>query len=124
MSSPRSLSIGALAILFAAVPFGFALIRAFSTGYDLRYIWVALASCAGAAIVMMAGRGNTGRAGVTLAMASFVMSTLLAMLTALLIGTRFGPGIIVVASAFGFCSAVGCWLYVIAWPKKTLGGVK
>jgi hypothetical protein len=104
-------SIGALAILFAALPFGFALIRAVNTGYDLRYLWVALASLLGATIVMKLRR-NGGRAGLVLASAAFFMSTLLAVVMALLLGTRLGPGIIVVASAFGFCSAVGWWLYL------------
>jgi hypothetical protein len=120
MSSPRSRSIGALAILFAAAPFAFALIRAISTGYDVRYFWVALASCAGAVVVMIAVRRRTARAGVTLAIASLSTSTLLALLMGLLIGTRLGLGIIVVAAAFGFCSALGSWLFVMAWPKQTL----
>jgi hypothetical protein len=121
ISSSWRRSIGALAILFAAAPFVFALIRAVSTGYDVRYFWVALASCAGAIVVMIAVRRRTARAGVTLAIASLFTSTLLALLMGLLIGTRLGLGIIVVAAAFGFCSALGCWLFMMAWPRQTLG---
>jgi hypothetical protein len=98
--------------LFAAAPFGFALIRAVRTGNDFRYLWVALASFAGMAAVMMV-KANTRKpgAGAWLPAASFVVSTLLAVLMAVLLGTTLGPGILMVASAFGFCCAVsgGLW---------------
>jgi hypothetical protein len=35
----------------------------------------------------------------------FMRATLLAVLAAMLLGTTLGPGILVVASAFGFCLA-------------------
>ena len=111
--SPRNRWIDALSVLFAAAPFGFASIRAVRTGHDLRYLWVALASLAGAIVVITIVRGNAGRtsAGMALAAGCFFTSTLLAVLMALLLGTTLGPGIIVVASAFGFCYAVGSWFY-------------
>ena len=111
--SPRGRWIVALSILFAAAPFGFALIRAIRTGYDLRYLWVALASLLGAAVVMLIGKEYIGglHAGAALAAASFLTSTVLAVLAALLLGTTLGPGMVVVASAFGFCCAAGCLLF-------------
>lgn len=109
---PRERRIRALSIAFAAVPFVFALIRAVQTGSDLRYLWVALASQLGATMVMVVGRASSRGLAVRIALsaAAFVMATLSAVLAAVLLGTRVGPGILVVASAFGFCAAAGCGL--------------
>jgi hypothetical protein len=119
MPSPRNRWIGALAILCAAAPFGFGLMRAVSTGSDFRYLWVALASGAGAVIVVMTGRrtARESRTGTALLAGSFLMSTLLAVLMAMLLGTRLGPGLVVVASAFGFCSAAGSWVYARSYMR-------
>ena len=35
-----------------------------------------------------------------------------------LVGTIFGAGVLVVVSAFGFYSAAGCQLYVLALDEK------
>jgi hypothetical protein len=111
--------IHALSIFFAAVPFGFALIRFGQTGYDLRYLWVALASLLGASMVVVVGqpygRGLPGR--VVLSAGAFVIATLFAVLAAMLLGTAVGPGILVVASAFGFCCATSCLLHALARPR-------
>jgi hypothetical protein len=48
----------------------------------------------------------------------FVSATLLALVAALLVGTVFGAGLLVVASAFGFCSAAGYQLHVLALNQK------
>ena len=100
----------------AAVPFAFALVRAVTTGRDVRYFWVALAALLGATVVIVAGRARASRpmAAVAPAAAVFVVATVLAVLAALLIGTTFGPGVVVVASAFGFCFAVAAALHVLA----------
>jgi hypothetical protein len=100
----------ALAFVFAALPIAFALIRAARTGYDFRYLWVALASLVGAAAVMKIGKAysETRRAAIALSAGVFVMATLLAILAASLLGTRLGPGILVVACSFAFCFAISC----------------
>lgn len=117
--SPQERRIHALSILFAAVPVAFALIRLGQTGYDARYLWVALASLLGATMVMVVGkaysRGLTVR--VALSAGAFVTATLFAVLAAMLLGTTVGPGILVVASAFGFCCAASCVLHVLARPR-------
>jgi hypothetical protein len=117
--SPRQRRIHALSLLFAAVPFAFALIRLGQTGYDVRYLWVALASLLGATTVMVVGRAhNRGLTmAVALAAGAFVTATLFAVLAAVLLGTTLGPGILVVASAFGFCFAVSSVLHVLARPQ-------
>jgi hypothetical protein len=109
----------ALSVFVAAVPFGFALVRAVRTGYDLRYFWVALASLFGAMVTIAVGRAHRRRpiAIVALVAGVFVVATLLAVLVALLIGTTFGLGIIAVGSAFGFCFAVGALLHALGHPR-------
>jgi hypothetical protein len=97
-----------LAFLFAAAPFAFALIRLVQTGTDARYVLVALASSGGAALAMALTRPVTRSRFVRVAMAAFVSATVLAVVAALLLGTRLGPGILVVAVSFGFCFAAGC----------------
>jgi len=117
--SAQERRIRALSILFAAVPFAFAMIRFGQTGYDLRYLWVALASLLGATMVMVVGkahsRGLTGK--VALSAGAFVIAMLFAVLAAVLLGTTVGPGILVVAAAYGFCCAASCMLHALARPR-------
>lgn len=114
--SYRDRGLHALSVLFVAAPFGFALIRAARTGYDTRYFWVALASLLGAVAVMGRGQGLRRRPRVALALSggAFVVAALLAVSTAWLLGTRVGPGSLVVGAAFGFCCAAGCLLHALA----------
>ena len=116
--SPQERRIHALSIFFAAVPFAFALIRYGQTGYDLRYLWVALASLLGATMVMVVGKAYSRALNVRVALSAgaFVIATLFGVLAAVLLGTTVGPGILVVASGFGFCSAASCVLHALARP--------
>ena len=119
--SARRWSLHVLSDGFAALPFAFAAIRAAATGgKDLRYVWVALAALAGAAIVVaVAGRHgkSLGAVGVLFA-AILVSSTLLAIVAALLLGTVLGVGILVVAFSFGLCFAAGGLLHVLALDSR------
>lgn len=110
----------ALSIIFATLPFAFALVRAVRTGHDLRYFWVALASLLGAAATTAVGRAHVRRpiAFVALVAGVFVNATLLGMFAALLIGTTLGLGIVAVGAAFGFCFAVGALLYILVRPRS------
>jgi hypothetical protein len=111
----RSLGIS---ILFALTPVAFAIIRAIRTGDDFRYLWVALASLLSASIVTLAGnqdRRSPSDAAVR-SMWVFVIATSVAVFVAWLVGVRVGPGSVIVGSAFGFCFAAGCGLYVLARP--------
>lgn len=116
--SPRERRIHALSILFAALPFGFALIRLGTTGYDARYLWGAFASLLGAMIVMVVGKAYSRGLAARIALSAgvFVVATLVAVLAAVLLGTRVGPGILVVASAFGCCFASSAALNALARP--------
>src|SRR5258708_1916745 len=111
--SHRDWRIHGISILFAAVPFAFALVRAIRTGHDFRYLWVALASLLGASAVMAIGKTDNRRPNSAAALSAgvFVFATLFAMLAAWLLGTRVGPGSLVVGSVFGFCCAASCAVY-------------
>jgi hypothetical protein len=119
--STRGRGLHVLSIVFAVLPFAFALIRAIGTGgQDLRYIWVALAGLGGATAVVAAAGLHRRRLNAVAALfgAMFVSATLLALVAALLVGTVLGAGVLVVASAFGFCSAAGYQLHVLALDQK------
>lgn len=106
----------ALAIAVGAAPFAFALIRAVQTGSDFRYFWIALASLLGAVVVMRLGRASRAhaRSAVVLGAGAVVTGTTFAAIAALLIGTRWNAGMLIVAAAFGFCAAAGSLLYTLA----------
>ena len=101
------------AAAFAFAPFGFALMRAVETeGRDLRYLWVAFAAFIGAmARMVLAARGG-GRLMTrgTLALGVFFMSTITAVVAALMLGTVVGPAMFIVASGFAFCFAASTFL--------------
>jgi hypothetical protein len=116
--SPREKSFFLLSILFAAAPFGFGLIRAFSTGYDLRMLWMALASFLGAAIVMVFGKARSRKPKGVLAPSTvtFVIATLLAGSTALLLGATAPAGVWGVAIVFGLFWAASSALDTLSRP--------
>lgn len=106
----------ALATVFATAPFAFALMRLAQTGTDARYLVVALAAGCGSAMAMVLARPVTRTRFLRVAISVFVVATVLAVIAALFLGTRLGPGILVVATAFGFCFAAGCALH--AWTRR------
>jgi hypothetical protein len=112
-ATARNRRLRALSIFFGAVPFAFALLRAVTTGTDFRYLWVALASLCGAAAVIAVARRSSRRRGFVVPAGVFVLATTSAAVAAMLLGTRLGPGLLVVASAFGFCLAVGAALHIL-----------
>jgi hypothetical protein len=107
-----------LSILFGAVPFAFALVRAVRTGDDLRYLWVALAALLGATIAMAMRKAHRTQTSLGLGMTAFVLATLLATAMALFLGTQFGPGVLLVGSGYGGCLAASCVLYALAHPRN------
>ena len=115
----------ALAILIATMPFAFALIRALRTGSDVRYIWVALASLAGAGAVLKVGRsyGRTLPFYLALSGAVFVAATLSGISAALLLGTKLGLGILIVGASFGLCFAVSCLFLALVRLRKGVSGI-
>jgi uncharacterized membrane protein YccC len=93
-------------VFFAAVPVTFGLIRAVSTGDDVRYLWLAAAAILGSMVVMPFGRESSGPAQVSLrrVLGAVAAGAVCAAATALLMGATAGPGVAIVALAFGLCT--------------------
>ena len=117
--SPRERLIYFLSILFAAVPFAFALLRAFRTGYDLRFLWMAFASFLGTAVVMAVAKTWSRRPSGVLALSALVLviATLLAGFVAFLLGAKSVAGAGTVAFAFGLCWAASYALNALSRPR-------
>jgi membrane-associated HD superfamily phosphohydrolase len=117
--SPRELLIYFLSILFAATPFAFALLRAFRTGNDFRFLWIAFASFLGAAAVVAVGKSRSRKPNGALALAGLVLiiATLLAAVAAFLLGAKSVAAAGIVAFAFGFCWAASYALYTLSRPR-------
>ena len=116
MIGSRSRLLDAMAMTFGLLPFAFGLIRALTTGQDVRYLWVAAAGFVGAALVTVQARSRNGSTGPHIAAAAvaFVAATVLAVFAAMILGTRLGPGLLVVGAAFGLCFAVASLLHLQA----------
>lgn len=117
MPDPRRRPLLLLAsVLFAMVPVIFGVIRAVSTGGDVRYLWLAGAAIAGSMGVMPLWRGASSPPNVSLgrALGAVAAGTISAGVVALLMGTRAGPGIAIVASAFGLCTGTSAILASLA----------
>jgi len=87
----------------------------------LRYLWVALAALFGAVVVMAVGKAYDSKwtsVPIALSVGVFGIATLLAIAAALLLGSRLGPGVLLVGSGCGFCCAAGCALYTLAQPRS------
>jgi len=107
------LAVRALSLAAAGLPFGFASIRAIQTGWDFRYFLIAGAGLLGAAAMIPIGRGYaTGWGSFAMAIAAFVAAGILSVLAAMTIGTRLGPGILVVAAAFAGCFAAAVFFHL------------
>ena len=107
--------IRSFSIFFISLPFLFGLLRAATTGNDFRYLWVAAAALSGAGVIIAVAKGQLRqpRVAVAFSVGSFVVATLCATAAGMLLGTRFGAGLLVVASSFAFCCAIGCMLFAI-----------
>ena len=109
----------ALAVVFAAVPVAFGLIRAVQTGRDVRYVWVAAAGACGAVVVTAIARAHGDSSTPVLVFCgSFLMSGVLALCAGLAVGTRLGPGLLVVAAGFAGCFSIASVLAVLARPDR------
>ena len=95
-----------LAILFAAVPLAFALIRAIVTGSDLRALWMAAATFPATSLITAIWKRRSGSASLAFGVVLFTVCTLLAAAVATLFGAHAAFGVWAVAIAFGFCVAM------------------
>jgi hypothetical protein len=98
------------------VPVAFGVIRAVSTGDDVRYLWLAGAAILGSMAVIPLGGGASGRAHVTLwrVLAAVAAGAICAGVTAILMGATAGPGVAIVATAFGLCTGTGAMFATLA----------
>jgi heme A synthase len=112
-----------LSILLAAGPFVAAAIRAFSTGNDLRMLWMAFASFLAAAGVMAVGKARSRKPNVvvTLSVVALVIATLLAGSVAYWLGARAPFGIWAVAFVLSLFSTASCVLYARS-RRQGVGG--
>ena len=117
--SPSEWLLYSLSILFAVTPLAFGLIRAVSTGYDVRYLWMALASLLGAVIAVRTARNRTPIGMLALSALVLVIATVLAGLAAFLLGARSIAAGGIVAFAFGFCWAASYAFYALSRPRMT-----
>jgi hypothetical protein len=107
-SGGQKLGLLIFSAVVAAVPLIFGVLRGAQTGTDFRYLWVAIAASAGAAIGVMVGTRVVPRIGIfSLFAAAFVVSTLAAALLGRVLGATSIPAVMAVAVFFGFCSAAG-----------------
>jgi hypothetical protein len=108
LSPPRRQVAVVAAVLLATVPVAFGVIRAISTGSDLRYIWLAGAAILGSMAAGLIGGAPPDPARVVLwrALAAVAAGAICAGVTAILMGAKAGPGIAIVATAFGLCTGV------------------
>ncbi|MFA6167513.1 MAG: hypothetical protein WC700_12920 [Gemmatimonadaceae bacterium] len=112
----RRLFLRVIAVGFAGVPVMFGLIRAISTGSDVRYLWLAGAALVGSAAVMVVKPDTTepGRVSVGRALGAVAAGAVCATAASLLQGARAGPGVAIVAIGFGFCTGASAVLAFLA----------
>jgi hypothetical protein len=92
---------------FAAVPFAYGMVRAMETGNDFRPLWMAVAGFIGALAAIVIGRN---RSRLEHALMTLALSTLAAAAMGLMLGATAGPGMPVVAAAFGVCWGIYVFL--------------
>lgn len=104
------------AVVFAAAPIVFALIRALQPGHDLRMLWMAIAALVGAVATAAAGRIDSRRGGGRIAvwLAAIVVGAALASLVGRLLGATAMVGVMLVALVLAGCWATSLALRAIA----------
>jgi len=108
-------------VALLALPVAFGVIRVLTTGNDFRYFWLAAAAIAGSlAVAFAGGRSAGGSIPVGRTLLSVVAGAACATAVALLMGTKAGPGIAVVAVSFGLCTGAGAVLAALTRPRPPL----
>jgi hypothetical protein len=109
------------ALILGAVPAIFGLIRAITTGDDVRYLWLAASAMLGSLAVMVLGHGTSGPAQVSpgRAVGAIAAGAACAAATAIFLGATAGPGVAIVALAFGLCTGLSAVLGTIARRRRT-----
>ena len=109
-----------VAVLLAMVPVAFGSVRAINTGNDFRYLWLAAASLLGSLAVMVPAYRAPGPASVSAwrAVGAIAGGAACAAATAIFLGATAGPGVAIVAVAFGLCTGTGAVLGTVARRER------
>jgi peptidoglycan/LPS O-acetylase OafA/YrhL len=108
-----------VAALVSMVPVAFAVVRASNTGEDFRYFWLAAAAILGSLVVMVPayrGRGSP-RVPAWRAAGAITAGAACAAAAAIVLGGTPGPGLAIVAVAFGLCTGTGMLLGAVAMRR-------
>lgn len=102
--------------VLAIVPVAFGVIRAVTTGADLRYLWLAGVAILGSMGVMalMGGASGGGHVSLLRALAAAAAGAICAGVTAILMGATAGAGVAIVAMAFGLCTGTSAMFATLA----------
>ena len=119
--SLRELLFFGAGIMLTALPFAFGLLRAWQTGTDLRYLWVALSAFVGSSVVISIGksRSKTSTVTVGVAVVALLVATIAAVLGAKFLANTQSAAAWIVAFFFGFCTTVGTVLYFVSRPRAS-----
>jgi hypothetical protein len=109
------------AALLGTTPVIFGFVRAINTGDDFRYLWLAAAAILGSLVVMVTGNGAAGPARVSPGRAAGAVAAgaACAAAAAILLGATAGPGVAIVAVAFGLCTGTSAVLLTLARRRRT-----
>jgi hypothetical protein len=107
-------------VILAAVPVAFGLIRAASTGDDVRYLWLAGAAIVGSMATMRSGRSGAAHVSIGRALGAVAAGSACAAAAAMLMGTTAGLGLAVVALGFGLCTGTSAVLAALARQTRPL----
>jgi hypothetical protein len=110
-----------VAVLLAGVPVLFGFVRAINTGDDFRYLWLAASAIVGSLAVMIPGYRAPRPARVSLARAAGAIGAGAgcAAATAIFLGATAGPGVAIVAGAFGLCTGISMVFGTVARRRRT-----
>ncbi len=105
-----------VAVLLAAMPVIFGFVRAINTGDDFRYLWLAASAIVGSSAAMVPGHHGPGPTRVSLerAVGAIAAGAGCAAATAVFLGATAGPGVALVAGAFGLCTGTSMILGTLA----------
>jgi peptidoglycan/LPS O-acetylase OafA/YrhL len=104
-----------VAVLLAAAPVLFGLVRAINSGDDFRYLWLAASAIVGSLLVVVPGSRAPGP---TRAVGAVAAGAACAAATAIFLGATAGPGVAIVAGAFGLCTGAGLILGSVARQRR------
>ena len=104
------------AAMAAAVPVAFGVIRAVTTGDDVRYLWMAAAAILGsmAFVPWRSGAARSSTLPIGRGMAAIVSGTVCAAVMAVIQGARSVPGVAIVAVSFGLCTGMSAMFAMLA----------